>query len=98
GLLHLHYLMAGIAAVEGGILFSFLLNEKWTFRSREAKGWSLRLARYNGGVFGGLLLNLLVLFMLTEYANLLYLLSNIFAMGTALSWNYILSGLLAKRF
>jgi dolichol-phosphate mannosyltransferase len=98
GLMHLHYLTAGIVAVEAGILSSFLLNEKWTFRTRSAQGWPLRLARYNGAVFGGILLNLLVLFILTEYANLLYLLSNIFAMGTALSWNYFLMSLFMKRF
>ncbi len=94
---NIHYLLAGIMAVEGGILTIFLLNEKWTFRTRDVKGWSLRLARYNLAVFGGLLLNLLVLFLLTEYANLLYLHSNIFGIGTALSWNYRLGGFLARR-
>lgn len=98
GIFHVHYLFAGIAAVEAGILTSFLLNEKWTFRRRAAKGWSFRLARYNAGVFGGLLLNLLVLFMLTEFGDLLYLLSNVFAMGTAFSWNYVLSGIIIRRF
>ncbi len=98
GILHLHYLIAGIVAVEAGILASFLLNEKLTFRGRVAKGWPFRFARYNAAVFGGLLVNLLVLFMLTEYANLLYLLSNIFAMGTAQSWNYMLYSFFTRRF
>ncbi len=95
---HVHYLLAGIVAVEGGIVASFLLNEKWTFRGRSAKGWPIRLSRYNAAVFGGLLLNLFVLFALTEFANFLYLTSNLFAMGTAVSWNYFLSGLLTRRF
>lgn len=98
GLFQVHYLLAGIVAVEAGILSSFLLNEKWTFRTRSPQGWTFRLARYNGAVFGGILLNIVLLFILTEYANLLYLLSNIFAMGTALSWNYLLMNLLTKRF
>lgn len=97
GAFHVHYLLAGIVAVEGGILTSFLLNEKWRFRGREMKGWSLRLVRYNAAVFGGLLLNLFVLFALTEYANFIYHTSNIFAMGTALSWNYMLSGIVWQR-
>ncbi len=97
GFFHLHYLIAGIVAVEAGILASFLLNEKWTFRGRVLKGWPLRLMRYNAFVFGGLLVNLLVLFVLTEFGNLLYLLSNIFAMGTAVSWNYWLMGLLTRK-
>ncbi|MCJ2520792.1 MAG: GtrA family protein, partial [Candidatus Thermoplasmatota archaeon] len=98
GILNIHYLFAGLLAVEGGILTSFLLREKWTFRGREAKGWSLRLARYNAAVFVGLLLNIFVLFALTEFADLLYLTSNVFGIGTALSLNYRLGSILARRF
>ncbi len=97
GAFHVHYLLAGIVAVEGGIVASFLLNEKWTFRGRASKGWPLRFSRYNAAVFGGLLLNLFVLFVLTEYANFLYLTSNLFAMGTAVSWNYWFINILARE-
>lgn len=96
-LLNLHYLFAGIVAIQAGVFTSFLLNETWTYRGRESKGWSMRLVRYNATVFGGLLLNLFVLFALTEYANLAYALSNLFGIGTALSWNYWLTGLVMRR-
>ncbi len=98
GVASFHYLVAGLVAVEGGVVSSFVLNEKWTFRGRPRQGsWSTRLSRYHAAVFGGLLLNVLVLFILTEYANILYLLSNIFGMGTAFSWNYFLSNFLVRR-
>ncbi len=99
GVLSFHYLMAGLIAVELGALSSFLLNEKWTFKGRPLRGtWPKRLGRYHAAVFGGLLLNILVLVILTEFANLWYLLSNIFGIGTAASWNYMLSSLVTRRF
>lgn len=91
-------LLAGLVAVEGGILTSFLLNEKWTFRGRLPAGMARRAGRFHAQVFGGLLLNLLLLWGLTEYANLSYVVSNLFGVGTALSWNYWLFGILTRRF
>ncbi len=94
-----HYLVAGLVGIEAGVLSSFVLNEKWTFRGRPQKGsWSARFGRYHAAVFGGLMLNIAVLFVLTEYANILYLLSNIFGIGTAASWNFVVSNLLTRRF
>lgn len=99
GVFSFHYLMAGLLAVEAGVLSSFVLNEKWTFGGRPRKGsWILRLSRYHAPIFGGLLLNVFMLFVLTEYANVAYLLSNIFGMGTAVSWNYFLGPILSQRF
>ncbi|MCJ2532152.1 MAG: glycosyltransferase [Candidatus Thermoplasmatota archaeon] len=85
-----HYLTAGLLAIAAGLFMSFTLNEVWTYRGRLPRGRIVRFLRYNGAVFGALLLNLTFLWVLTEYGNLQYLLSNVFGMGTALSWNVIL--------
>ena len=98
GTYQIHYLTAGLLAILGGIVASFILNEVWTYRGRLPKGRIRRFARYNVAVFGALLLNLSLLWVLTEYANVQYLLSNVFGIGTALSWNYVLLNFVRRGF
>jgi dolichol-phosphate mannosyltransferase len=98
GTYQIHYLTAGLLAILGGIVASFTLNEVWTYRGRLPKGRIGRFARYNVAVFGALLLNLSLLWLLTEYANVQYLLSNVFGIGTALSWNYVLLNFVRRGF
>ena len=98
GIYELHYLTAGLVAILAGIVTGFTLNEAWTYRGRLPRGRWLRFARSNGAVFGGLLLNLSVLWVLTEYANVQYLLSNIFGIGTAMSWNLGLLSVVRRGF
>lgn len=97
GVYEFPFLTGGLMAVLAGVITAFVLNEVWTYRGRLPKGRVRRFARYNAVVFAGLLLNLSVLWILTEYANIQYLLSNLFGMGTALSWNYWFMGLLARK-
>jgi dolichol-phosphate mannosyltransferase len=89
----LGYLSSGIFAVETAIVTNFLLNEFWTFSdfSKKRPGWVRRMIRFlkfNLFCAGGAVINLGVLWMLTEYAGVYYLLSNLFGIGAATLWNY----------
>ena len=65
--LGLHYLAAGAIGIEGGICCNYILNNNWTFADRRTGFVSAAgLSRYHAVSFGGMLLNLSVLALLTS--------------------------------
>jgi dolichol-phosphate mannosyltransferase len=89
----LGYLPGGVFAVETAIVTNFLLNEFWTFSdfSKRRSGQAARLKRFikfNLFCLGGAIINLSVLWALTEYAGVYYLLSDLIGIGAATLWNY----------
>ena len=87
------YLFSSLVAIEIAIFVQFMLNDRWTFHERRTKGWSeffKRILKSNIWRAGGIALNIAVLFLLTEYAHIYYLLSNIFGILCAFISNYIL--------
>lgn len=89
--LGIYYLLSAVIAVETSILSNFGLNEVWTFVERGKKGVRnilKRLLKFNTVSIGGLALNLAVLWLLTEFAGLYYLVSNLFAIAVVFLWNY----------
>jgi dolichol-phosphate mannosyltransferase len=89
----LGYLPGGVFAVETAIVTNFLLNEFWTFSdfSKRRSGLTARLKRFikfNLFCLGGAVINLSILWALTEYAGIYYLLSNLIGIGAATLWNY----------
>lgn len=89
----LRYLQSGVFAVETAVVTNFLLNEFWTFSdfSKKQPGWIRRMIRFlkfNLFCAGGAVINLGILWTLTEYAGVHYLLSNLVGIGAATLWNY----------
>jgi dolichol-phosphate mannosyltransferase len=89
----LDYLPSGIVAVETAIVTNFFMNEFWTFSdfSRKRPGWfsrSFRFLKFNLVCAGGAMLNLGMLWGLTEFAGMYYLISNLFGIAAATLWNY----------
>jgi dolichol-phosphate mannosyltransferase len=79
--------------VETAIVTNFLLNEFWSFSdfSKKRPGLVRRMIRFlkfNLFCAGGAVINLAMLWTLTEFAGLHYLLSNLFGIGAATLWNY----------
>ena len=73
---------------------SFFLNEKWTFRSithHTHKNLWHRFVSYYLVSFSGMTLNILILFVFTEYGNVFYLYSSIIASFSVFLWNFSLN-------
>ena len=90
----LFYLVSSAVAVECAILNNFLWNEVWTFRDRVLGGSAGRLGRllkFNTVSLGGLGINVVVLWLMTEQAGLYYLVSNLFGISAATLWNYFVN-------
>lgn len=85
-------IVASAFATEAAVLSNFLLNDSWTFRSRSHRhAFGRRLLRYHGVAAGGAVVSLGVLATLTTHSRLPLLLANLFAIGAATLWNYIVN-------
>ena len=89
---HIHHMVAAGIASEVSILGNFALNDYWTFGDAAARSsWLGRAGRYNVVALGGMAISLAVLFALTTFAGLHYLIANLIAIGTATVSNYVLN-------
>jgi dolichol-phosphate mannosyltransferase len=80
---------ASFIAVEIAIISNFLLNDSWTFKDHNnTKPWLHRLLSFNALCVGGMVLNVAVLGILSSF-GLYYLISNLFGIGIAMSWNFL---------
>jgi putative flippase GtrA len=84
------YLAAGAAGTISGGITHFLVSRSWVFEARDGK-WQVQVAKYLLVWLGNLLLNVSVLFLLTHYTGMNYLLAKvIIAVGIAVFYNYVL--------
>ncbi len=88
----LFYLVSSAIGIELSIVTNFILNELWTFRdrSRNRGGSFNRGVRFNLVSFGGLAINMAVLFMLVT-GGFHYLYSNLVGIACAVIWNYVVN-------
>jgi len=88
----LYYLFSSVIAIEIAILLQFLMNDRWTFKERKTQHveqFITRIVKSNVWRSGGLAVNIGVLYLLTEYMGVYYLLSNIAGIICAFLLNYI---------
>lgn len=87
------YMLAAVISVEVSVLNNFYWNDIWTFRDRRKRNGNLlnRLLKFHVSRVLGVLTNLGVLYFLTEYLTIYYLVSNIFAIGAGTLVNYLTS-------
>lgn len=88
----LSYLVSSPIAVELAIINNFIWNNLWTFRESKNKSQILvKLGKFNIVSIGALLINISTLFMLTEFCQLHYLISNVGGILLATLWNYFIN-------
>lgn len=89
----LFYLFSSVVAIEIAIIMQFLMNDRWTFKDRKTTNvgqFIKRIFKSNIWRSGGLAINITILYVLTEYVGVYYLISNIFGIICAFLLNYIL--------
>jgi dolichol-phosphate mannosyltransferase len=89
--LGLYYIYSSIVAIETSIISNFLLNDIWTFKDRRSGHILKRLVKFNILMLVGLVINLLILYVLTDLASLHYTISNLFGIAIASIARYLMS-------
>ena len=86
------YLYSSAIAIEIAIILQFLMNDRWTFKEQKTthvEQFIKRILKSNLWRSGGLVVNIGVLYFLTEYVGVYYLLSNIVGIICAFLLNYL---------
>jgi dolichol-phosphate mannosyltransferase len=85
------FLLSSLIAIEISILTNFSFNEIWTFRDmRGGRKVYTRMAMYNLVAAGGMIINLLILYVLVN-TGMYYLVANLFGIAGAVLWNYFVN-------
>lgn len=89
----IYYIFSAIIATEVSIIWNFYLNSKITFcyKFEDRSDIVIALLKYNIASLIGLSINILILFVLTEYFKIFYVFSEIAAIILAFGFNYLLS-------
>ena len=92
-ILGMYYLYSALISIESSIISNFILNNAWTFRDVRSLAGSAfhRFIKYNLLCIAGSALNYVILWLLTDFVHLNYLISNLFGIAAAVTWNYLIS-------
>lgn len=90
---HVYYLASAVIAIEISIIWNFILNTKITFKYKfvDRNSTIYALIKYHLTSLFGSLINLSVLFILTEFFKSHYLISEFIAIMLAFGFNYLIS-------
>lgn len=91
--LGLWYILSAAISIELSIWWAFILNTKITFQHKykNSKDAIKSIIKYHGTALGGMVINLAVLYLLTQYFQLYYLISEFIGIFVAFSFNYLAS-------
>lgn len=89
----LFYMFSAVISIEASIISNFLLNEHWTFSDRRQKQISMfrRGVKFNIVSVAGMLINITVLYLFTEFLGIYYIYSEIIGIAAAFLWNYFVN-------
>lgn len=91
-LLNIFYLFSVLIAYEISIISSFFMNDKWTFNKiKKFKAPYIRFIKYNTFSLMGLGINIVILFVLTNFLEIHYVLSEGIAILISFGFNYTAS-------
>ena len=88
----LHYLIAGGIAIESAFIFNFFGNKAWTFKDTNLHGFveiGKALARDHAVRSFGMGLNIAILWILTDFLGVFYLISQAVGAAVAACWNFV---------
>lgn len=90
----LYYLLSSVLAIEIAMVNNYVLNDLWTWRDRGKTGkreYLKRMLQYHVAASAAALLNVAVLWILTQPFGIYYLVSNIFGILCGMALNYLVN-------
>ena len=86
--LHIYYLTSACLSFTAGTIVNYLISVFWVFQKRNLKNRSLEILIFVAIGIIGLILNLLIIWMLTEKSGIHYLASKIISTILVYCWNF----------
>jgi dolichol-phosphate mannosyltransferase len=92
----LYYLTASVIAIEISILTNFILNDFWTFKLKDeidsfTQNRFQRFFSFQCVSIIGLMINIGILYVLTDFFRIYYLISNLIGILIVFFWNYLIN-------
>ena len=87
--LGIYYILSSIIAFALGSTGNFLLNKKWTFKERMRHDLLKKYTKAMSVNISAVVITVALLFILTEFLNIYYLISQTIAMAVAFIANFI---------
>ena len=86
--LNIYYLLSATLSFIAGLIVNYLLSLKWVFHNSKLRSKTVEFGVY--GLIGivGLVLNNLIIYCLTEYLLVYYMISKLIAVGIVMVWNF----------
>lgn len=85
--------VSGFFSALTAMITNFILNDKITWRERKSTKITGRIIKNFITSIIGIGINILILFLLERYTKIHYILANIFGIGVATIWNYVINNL-----
>ena len=90
----IYYLVSSVIAIEVSILNNFLWNDLWTFGSdmeHRRRSTVHRIGLFHMVSAGGAVINWVILLVLTQFAGVFFMVSNLIGILAAFAWNYLVN-------
>jgi len=90
----LYYLISSGIGIETSIITNFIFNDMWTWKEVGGNRFRERLGRavkFNIICATGLVVNIAILWSMSEIIGVYYLISNLFGIGGAVLWNFFIN-------
>lgn len=92
----LYYIISSLVAIEISILSNFLLNDYWTFKLKDkadkyTQNRFKRFFSFQCISIVGLIINIGILYFLTNFFGIYYLVSNLIGIVIVFFWNYLMN-------
>ena len=88
----IHYLISAIFSIEVSVITNFLLHDSWTFKERKVSlSKPSRFLKFHVVIALGLVTSYALLFLLTEFLNLYYILSAFIGILAGFLINFLFS-------
>lgn len=89
----IYYIFSSLIAIETSIVTNFLLNDFWTFgeKHNNISRKHMRFLSYQLVCTAGLLINITILFLLTNLTDMWYISANIIAIICVFIWNFLIN-------
>lgn len=87
--LHFHYLLSATISFIAGLIVNYAISTRWIFRHSKLDNRLMEFIIYSLIGVIGLLVNNVMLYLLTDYFHIHYMLSKLITAAIVMGWNFV---------